>query len=176
MPLPGPPRRGRTPDAISRRRGRGSPPSMAVPREPPPAPAAAAAAAAPSFAAARALVARRYSCLVVAPHRRHVALPPRFLGRKRSGIRAQLDAELLRYSERCGRGAPHGLGGWLGLAANSAPFSLSFQPAGRAGGLRQYQGGGGARRHLRRPRIHPPEHRGGLRHLQPQEREEAGGM
>ncbi|NXY32430.1 RPA43 polymerase, partial [Pomatorhinus ruficollis] len=52
-----------------------------------------------SFAAARALVARRYSCLVAAPHRRHVALPPRFLGRKRSGIRAQLDAELLRYSE-----------------------------------------------------------------------------
>ncbi|NWR94330.1 RPA43 polymerase, partial [Furnarius figulus] len=45
------------------------------------------------------LVGRRYSCLVVAPHRRHVALPPRFLGRKRSGIRAQLDAELLRYSE-----------------------------------------------------------------------------
>ncbi|NWI99673.1 RPA43 polymerase, partial [Crypturellus undulatus] len=45
------------------------------------------------------LVERRYSCLVVAPRRRHVALPPRFLGRKRSGIRAQLDAELLRYSE-----------------------------------------------------------------------------
>ncbi|NWQ78256.1 RPA43 polymerase, partial [Columbina picui] len=41
----------------------------------------------------------RYSCLVVAPHRRHVALAPRYLGRKRSGIRAQLDAELLRYSE-----------------------------------------------------------------------------
>ncbi|POI34975.1 hypothetical protein CIB84_001273 [Bambusicola thoracicus] len=53
----------------------------------------------PSFAAACALVCRRYSCLVVAPHRRHVALPPRFLGRKRTGIRAQLDAELLRYSE-----------------------------------------------------------------------------
>ncbi|NXY01465.1 RPA43 polymerase, partial [Pteruthius melanotis] len=53
----------------------------------------------PSFSAARALLARRYSCLVAAPHRRHVALPPRFLGRKRSGIRAQLDAELLRYSE-----------------------------------------------------------------------------
>ncbi|XP_072185598.1 DNA-directed RNA polymerase I subunit RPA43 [Excalfactoria chinensis] len=53
----------------------------------------------PSFAAACALVWRRYSCLVVAPHRRHVALPPRFLGRKRTGIRAQLDAELLRYSE-----------------------------------------------------------------------------
>ncbi|XP_010711100.1 LOW QUALITY PROTEIN: DNA-directed RNA polymerase I subunit RPA43, partial [Meleagris gallopavo] len=31
--------------------------------------------------------------------RRHVALPPRFLGRKRTGICAQLDAELLRYSE-----------------------------------------------------------------------------
>ncbi|NXO70933.1 RPA43 polymerase, partial [Phainopepla nitens] len=44
-------------------------------------------------------LARRHSCLVAAPHRRHVALPPRFLGRKRSGIRAQLDAELLRYSE-----------------------------------------------------------------------------
>ncbi|XP_064267844.1 DNA-directed RNA polymerase I subunit RPA43 [Passer domesticus] len=79
---------------------------MAVPREPPAAPAlppaaaAAAAAAAPSFGAARALAARRHSCLVAAPHRRHVALPPRFLGRKRSGIRAQLDAELLRYSER----------------------------------------------------------------------------
>ncbi|NWR48851.1 RPA43 polymerase, partial [Regulus satrapa] len=53
----------------------------------------------PSFGAARALLSRRYSCLVAAPHRRHVALPPRFLGRKRSGIRAQLDAELLRYSE-----------------------------------------------------------------------------
>ncbi|NXU90457.1 RPA43 polymerase, partial [Xiphorhynchus elegans] len=52
-----------------------------------------------SFGAARGLVGRRYSCLVVAPHRRHVALAPRFLGRKRSGIRAQLDTELLRYSE-----------------------------------------------------------------------------
>ncbi|RMC05093.1 hypothetical protein DUI87_18275 [Hirundo rustica rustica] len=72
---------------------------MAVPREPPPAPALPPAAAAPSFSAARALLARRHSCLVAAPHRRHVALPPRFLGRKRSGIRAQLDAELLRYSE-----------------------------------------------------------------------------
>ncbi|KFQ34217.1 DNA-directed RNA polymerase I subunit RPA43, partial [Mesitornis unicolor] len=37
--------------------------------------------------------------LVVAPHRRHVALAPRYLGRKCTGIRAQLDAELLRYSE-----------------------------------------------------------------------------
>ncbi|NXG94272.1 RPA43 polymerase, partial [Stercorarius parasiticus] len=59
----------------------------------------------PSFAVARGLVGRRYSCLVVAPHRRHVALAPRYLGRKRTGIRAQLDAELLRYSESL-RGVP----------------------------------------------------------------------
>ncbi|NXO04094.1 RPA43 polymerase, partial [Rhinopomastus cyanomelas] len=57
------------------------------------------AASVPSFAAARGLVGRRYSCLVVSPRRRHVALPPRYLGRKRSGICAQLDTELLRYSE-----------------------------------------------------------------------------
>ncbi|XP_057262203.1 DNA-directed RNA polymerase I subunit RPA43 [Pezoporus wallicus] len=57
------------------------------------------AAAIPSFAVACGLVWQRYSCLVVAPHRRHVALAPRYLGRKRTGIRAQLDAELLRYSE-----------------------------------------------------------------------------
>ncbi|KAM9025059.1 DNA-directed RNA polymerase I subunit RPA43 [Ara ararauna] len=66
---------------------------MAVVRPPPPA------AAIPSFAVACRLVWQRYSCLVVAPHRRHVALAPRYLGRKRTGIRAQLDAELLRYSE-----------------------------------------------------------------------------
>ncbi|RLW11295.1 hypothetical protein DV515_00001577 [Chloebia gouldiae] len=77
---------------------------MAAPREPPAAPALPPAApalppAAPAFGAARALLARRHSCLVAAPRRRHVALPPRFLARKRSGIRAQLDAELLRYSE-----------------------------------------------------------------------------
>ncbi|NXC38332.1 RPA43 polymerase, partial [Penelope pileata] len=75
---------------------------MAVAGEPPP-PAPAArplpAAELPSFATALGLVGRRYSCLVAAPHRRHVALAPRYLGRKRTGIRAQLDAELLRYSE-----------------------------------------------------------------------------
>ncbi|KAH0627407.1 hypothetical protein JD844_003053 [Phrynosoma platyrhinos] len=53
----------------------------------------------PSFEAARALVGSRYSCLVVMPHGRHVALPPRFLHRKRTGISLQLDAELRRYSE-----------------------------------------------------------------------------
>ncbi|NXD84242.1 RPA43 polymerase, partial [Halcyon senegalensis] len=68
--------------------------AVAVSRQP-----ALPAAAIPSFAEARGLVARRYSCLVVAPHRRHVALAPRYLGRKRTGIRAQLDADLLRYSE-----------------------------------------------------------------------------
>ncbi|XP_034258358.1 DNA-directed RNA polymerase I subunit RPA43 [Pantherophis guttatus] len=53
----------------------------------------------PSFEAARALAENRYSCLVVVPHRRHIALPPRFLNRKRTGICAQLDAELRRYSD-----------------------------------------------------------------------------
>ncbi|XP_051000863.1 DNA-directed RNA polymerase I subunit RPA43 [Acomys russatus] len=53
----------------------------------------------PSYAAACALVSSRYSCLVAAPHRRHIALSPRYLSRKRTGIREQLDAELLRYSE-----------------------------------------------------------------------------
>lgn len=54
----------------------------------------------PSYSAACALVSSRYSCLVAAPHRRHIALSPRYLSRKRTGIREQLDAELLRYSER----------------------------------------------------------------------------
>lgn len=53
----------------------------------------------PTYAAACALVSSRYSCLVAAPHRRHIALSPRYLHRKRTGIREQLDAELLRYSE-----------------------------------------------------------------------------
>lgn len=56
----------------------------------------------PSYAAACALVSSRYSCLVAGPHRRHIALSPRYLSRKRTGIREQLDAELLRYSERYG--------------------------------------------------------------------------
>lgn len=54
----------------------------------------------PSFETARALAENRYSCLVVVSHRRHIALPPRFLNRKRTGICAQLDAELRRYSDR----------------------------------------------------------------------------
>lgn len=54
----------------------------------------------PTYAAACALLNSRYSCLVAGPHRRHIALSPRYLNRKRTGIREQLDAELLRYSER----------------------------------------------------------------------------
>ncbi|XP_004582515.2 DNA-directed RNA polymerase I subunit RPA43 [Ochotona princeps] len=53
----------------------------------------------PTYAAACELVHGRYSCLVAGPHRRHIALSPRYLHRKRTGIREQLDAELLRYSE-----------------------------------------------------------------------------
>nr|XP_020772408.1 DNA-directed RNA polymerase I subunit RPA43 isoform X1 [Odocoileus virginianus texanus] len=53
----------------------------------------------PTYAAACALVNSRYSCLVAGPHRRHIALSPRYLNRKRTGIREQLNAELLRYSE-----------------------------------------------------------------------------
>ncbi|XP_029104195.1 DNA-directed RNA polymerase I subunit RPA43 [Scleropages formosus] len=53
----------------------------------------------PSFADARALLSAPYSCLVVEGSRRHVALAPLYLHKKRSGIREQLDAELLKYSE-----------------------------------------------------------------------------
>uniref|UniRef100_A0AC11DZA8 RNA polymerase I subunit F n=1 Tax=Ovis aries TaxID=9940 RepID=A0AC11DZA8_SHEEP len=53
----------------------------------------------PTYAAACALVNSRYSCLVAGPHRRHIALSPRYLNKKRTGIREQLNAELLRYSE-----------------------------------------------------------------------------
>ncbi|KAG8514734.1 DNA-directed RNA polymerase I subunit RPA43 [Galemys pyrenaicus] len=53
----------------------------------------------PTYVAACALVNSPYSCLVAGPHRRHIALSPRYLNRKRTGIREQLDAELLRYSE-----------------------------------------------------------------------------
>lgn len=60
----------------------------------------------PTYAAACELVHGPYSCLVAGPHRRHIALSPRYLHRKRTGIREQLDAELLRYSERCGTGGP----------------------------------------------------------------------
>ncbi|XP_005991342.1 DNA-directed RNA polymerase I subunit RPA43 [Latimeria chalumnae] len=53
----------------------------------------------PSFVEACALVKRPYSCLVVQSHRRHVALSPMYLQKKKTGIHRQLDAELLKYSE-----------------------------------------------------------------------------
>ncbi|TSO47164.1 DNA-directed RNA polymerase I subunit RPA43 [Bagarius yarrelli] len=52
----------------------------------------------PSFAEARKLVPAQYSCLVLHTHRRHVALPPVYLNKKRSGIQQELNAELLKFS------------------------------------------------------------------------------
>eukprot|EP00062_Callorhinchus_milii_P014351 gi/632963443/ref/XP_007897888.1/ PREDICTED: DNA-directed RNA polymerase I subunit RPA43 [Callorhinchus milii] len=58
------------------------------------------AAAAPlSFAQARALLHSPYSCLVLDTRRRHLALSPMYLQRKRTGIERQLRTELLRFSE-----------------------------------------------------------------------------
>lgn len=54
----------------------------------------------PTFAAASALLSAPYSCLVMNTHRRHVALPPMYLKKKRSGIREELEAELLKFSPR----------------------------------------------------------------------------
>ncbi|XP_059205122.1 DNA-directed RNA polymerase I subunit RPA43 [Centropristis striata] len=54
----------------------------------------------PSFAAASELLSAPYSCLVMNTHRRHVALPPMYLNKKRTGIQEELEAELLRFSQR----------------------------------------------------------------------------
>lgn len=54
----------------------------------------------PSFADARELVPAPYSCLVLHTHRRHVALPPMYLNKKRTGIQQELNADLLKYSSR----------------------------------------------------------------------------
>lgn len=54
----------------------------------------------PSFADARELVSAPYSCLVLHTHRRHVALPPMYLNKKRTGIQQELSADLLKYSNR----------------------------------------------------------------------------
>uniref|UniRef100_A0AAY4DAQ5 DNA-directed RNA polymerase subunit n=1 Tax=Denticeps clupeoides TaxID=299321 RepID=A0AAY4DAQ5_9TELE len=53
----------------------------------------------PAFAEACALLDAPYSCLVLDGHRRHVALPPVYLRKKKRGIREELSAELLKYSD-----------------------------------------------------------------------------
>uniref|UniRef100_A0A4W4EFV1 DNA-directed RNA polymerase subunit n=1 Tax=Electrophorus electricus TaxID=8005 RepID=A0A4W4EFV1_ELEEL len=52
----------------------------------------------PGFAQACTLIAAPYSCLVMETHRRHVALPPMYLNKKKTGIQEELNAELLKYS------------------------------------------------------------------------------
>ncbi|XP_059366153.1 DNA-directed RNA polymerase I subunit RPA43-like [Carassius carassius] len=52
----------------------------------------------PSFADAVKLLNARYSCLVLDTHRRHISLSPVHLQKKRTGIREELNAELLKYS------------------------------------------------------------------------------
>uniref|UniRef100_A0A8C2EUL1 DNA-directed RNA polymerase subunit n=1 Tax=Cyprinus carpio TaxID=7962 RepID=A0A8C2EUL1_CYPCA len=52
----------------------------------------------PSFADAVKLLNARYSCLALDTHRRHISLSPVHLRKKRTGIREELDAELLKYS------------------------------------------------------------------------------
>ncbi|XP_026145047.1 DNA-directed RNA polymerase I subunit RPA43-like [Carassius auratus] len=52
----------------------------------------------PSFADAVKLLSARYSCLVLDSRRKHIALPPQYLQKKRTGIQEELNAELLKYS------------------------------------------------------------------------------
>ncbi|XP_076157002.1 DNA-directed RNA polymerase I subunit RPA43 [Alosa pseudoharengus] len=59
----------------------------------------------PTFADACKLVNTPYSCLVLDTHRRHVALPPMYLKKKKTGIQEELNAELLKYSEKL-KGVP----------------------------------------------------------------------
>lgn len=54
----------------------------------------------PSFAAASELVSAPYSCLVMNTRRRHVVLPPMYLHKKRTALREELQAELLKFSPR----------------------------------------------------------------------------
>lgn len=52
----------------------------------------------PSFAAASELLSAQYSCLVLNTHRRHISLPPVHLNKKKSGIRGELQTQLLKFS------------------------------------------------------------------------------
>ncbi|XP_075684783.1 DNA-directed RNA polymerase I subunit RPA43 [Rhinoderma darwinii] len=56
----------------------------------------------PSFSEACGFINSRYSCLVKRTHRRHIALPPKYLNKKRSGIKEHLSAELLKYNVALG--------------------------------------------------------------------------
>ncbi|KAM6958738.1 DNA-directed RNA polymerase I subunit RPA43 [Aplochiton taeniatus] len=53
----------------------------------------------PSFANACKLVSAPYSCLVTDVHKRHIALSPMYLSKKKTGIQEELSTELMRYSE-----------------------------------------------------------------------------
>ncbi|XP_069550859.1 DNA-directed RNA polymerase I subunit RPA43 [Brachyistius frenatus] len=53
----------------------------------------------PSFAAASELLSAPYSCLVMNTHRRHIALPPVYLNKRRTGLQEELEAELLKFSQ-----------------------------------------------------------------------------
>ncbi|XP_041663911.1 DNA-directed RNA polymerase I subunit RPA43 [Cheilinus undulatus] len=53
----------------------------------------------PSFAAASELLSAPYSCLVMNTHRRHIALPPVYLNKKRTGIKEELETEMLKFSQ-----------------------------------------------------------------------------
>ncbi|XP_053718880.1 DNA-directed RNA polymerase I subunit RPA43 [Synchiropus splendidus] len=55
--------------------------------------------AVPSFADASKLLSAPYSCLVMHTHRKHVALPPMYLKKKRTGIEEELGSELLKFSQ-----------------------------------------------------------------------------
>ncbi|XP_072268644.1 DNA-directed RNA polymerase I subunit RPA43 [Pyxicephalus adspersus] len=59
----------------------------------------------PSFSEACKLVNSQHSCLVLRTHRRPLALSPRYLNKKKSGIQEQLGEELLKYSSRL-KGVP----------------------------------------------------------------------
>lgn len=54
----------------------------------------------PSFAAASELLSAPYSCLVMNTHRRHISLPPMYLNKKKTGLQEELQAELLKFSQR----------------------------------------------------------------------------
>ncbi|XP_041868467.1 DNA-directed RNA polymerase I subunit RPA43 [Melanotaenia boesemani] len=53
----------------------------------------------PSFASALELLSAPYSCLVMNTHRRHIALPPVYMYKKKTGIQEELETELLKFTQ-----------------------------------------------------------------------------